>query len=114
MSVTVAPLFTWATGMRRAVASSTISADVCWVVHVWTISFHSSKRWVRVRTNAQEGSSIISSGRSIITQNASNIVCVFVLNPTYPSRVGSMEGVSSVRDGPVRGGRPDRLCIRSA
>src|SRR5207302_1619474 len=37
----------------------------------------------------------------------------FVLKPTHPSAVGSIDGSSRLRAGPLTAGRPNRLYIRS-
>ena len=101
--------------MRRAAACSTISPVVCVVVQSLTIPFHSSLRAMRVASDANSAVSS-RSGRSMRMQNDSHWSRVLVLNPTQPSRVGSIEGISTVRYGTEgsRSGRPARELNRSA
>ena len=92
----VAPVPMGATGMRNALASSTISSTVWSRVQAWTASSTSARRGQRPNCWASTGS-VARSGRPIITVKSSHCCALSMANPTHPSKAGSMEGTSTER-----------------
>src|SRR5947209_5740231 len=103
--VTVSPLRTGPAGMRQADASSRTSADVRGTVKACTVAENSSRRLKRTlgRDRALSSSR---SARPIISSSDSNCWALLVVNTTYPSDVGSMDGTSMARPVPFTGGQP--------
>ena len=112
-ATTAGPSDTGATGIRSSAANATTSAVVCLVVKSWMMPFHSSQFTMRLTMGAHSPPSM-RSGRSIISRKLSNWVRVLVLKPTYPSEVGSIDGVSKLRPGLPGFGRPRSESMRSA
>ena len=104
---------TGATGMRSSLAIRTMSAVVCCVVHACTISFHSSHRAWR-STWLLNSSVSMRSGRPMSSRKLWNCSRLLVQTPTYPSRVGSTDGVSMVRVAPWIGGLPSNARMYSS
>ena len=112
--VTVAAVPTGATGIRSAVARS-ITSRVGWsVVQSRTIVFHSPRLARRALAVAKRSSSI-RSALSIRVTKSWYCCREFVVKPTQPSRVGSMDGLSThwSSGAALSGRRPSRLASRS-